>query len=230
MLATYINCLAILAGSVLGLLFGKLVTDTYQKIVLTGTGFVTVAIAISMALATQNWLVVTFSVILGGLFGTALRIEDHVSRFGTWLQKLGGGKGDSNSFAQGFLSSSVLFCTGAMAIVGSLNAGIRGDYQLILVKSVMDGCVAVAFAASYGAGVAAAALPVLIYQGFFTLCGRVLEPVLRSDAITEMGAVGGVLLLMVGFNLLDVRRTKVGDFLPAIILAPFVLAFVKLFS
>lgn len=230
MLATYINCLAILAGSLLGLLLGRFVTGAYQKIVLTGTGFVTVAIAISMALATQNWLVVTFSVILGGLFGTALRIEDHVSRFGTWLQKLGGGKGDSNSFAQGFLSSSVLFCTGAMAIVGSLNAGIRGDYQLILVKSVMDGAVAVAFAASYGAAVAAASLSVLLYQGFFTLCGRFLEPVLSSQAVTEMGAVGGVLLLMVGLNLLDVRRTKVGDFLPAIILAPFVLGFVQLFS
>jgi hypothetical protein len=118
------------------------------------------------------------------------------------------------------LNASLLFCSGAMTVLGSIQAGTIGDYRLIMIKSIMDGCMAVIFASVYGPGVIASALFVLVYQGFFTLAGGWIEPILGEDGIGELGAVGGVLLLMIGFNLLDIRKTKTGNFLPAMILAP----------
>lgn len=216
--ATCINCLAIVAGSLLGILLRRVVRDGYREIVMAGTGFVTLAIAVQMAIQCQDWLVMVLAVIVGGLVGTALGIERRVYALGERLQALvkdGGG-----TFATGFLNASVLFCTGAMAIVGSIQAGTTGDWSLLLVKSVMDGSLAIAMAASWGPGTAFSALSVLVYQGFFTLAGAWLEPALGDAGILAMSTTGGALLVMVGMNLLGVRKTKVGDFLPAIVFAP----------
>lgn len=217
MFATFVNCLAVLAGTCIGLLFRRRISDSFRAVVMTATGTVTVIISIGMALKTQSYLSMVFSAILGGLAGSALRIEDRICGLG---EKLARGSEDSSSFARGFLNASVLFCTGAMAIVGSIQAGTSGDYSLILVKSVMDGCMAAALGALYGVGVAASALTVLAYQGFFTLAGRWIAPILGEGGINEMGATGGLILLLVAFNLLGIRKTKAGDYLPAIVFAP----------
>ena len=123
-------------------------------------------------------------------------------------------------FAVGFLNSSVLFCSGAMAIVGSISAGTVGDYNLIFIKSVMDGSMAIIFAAAYGPGVLASALSVLVYQGFFTLMGATISPLLKESGLNELSAVGGILLIMIACNLIGIKQFKTGNFLPALILAP----------
>lgn len=222
MLATYVNCIAVIAGTLLGVLLRRWIKASYQDIVIGSTGFVTAVIALGMAMKSASYLTMVCSVVLGGFLGTALHIEDRVLHLGVRLQKLTSGRGEASGFATGFLSASVLFCTGAMAIVGSIQAGTSHDYQLLLVKSVMDGCMSVAFGATYGPGVAFSALSLLLYQGFFTLFGGWLQPCLGDAGINEMGAVGGVLLLMVSCNLLGLRKTKAGDYLPAIVLAPLV--------
>lgn len=224
MFATYINCLTVILGSLLGLLVKNRLKDSYKQVVFTSSGLVTLVIGISMALQTGSFLILIFSTILGGFIGYALSIEDAVLTLGTWMESRLGRKGRdeeaAKNFALGFLNASLLFCSGAMTVVGSIQAGTTGDYQLLLVKSVMDGCMAIIFTAVYGPGVMASALVILVYQGFFTLAGGFISPILGESGINELSAVGGVLLMMIGFGLLDIRKSKTGNFLPAMVVAP----------
>jgi len=224
MIATYFNALMVIVGSLLGLLVKNRLKASYQEVVFTSSGLITLVIGISMAMQTGSYLILLFSVVIGGFIGYALRIEDGVLSLGTWMERrLSRGKGSAESarnFALGFLNASLLFCSGAMTVVGSIQAGTVGDYQLILVKSIMDGCMAIIFSAAYGPGVLASALFILVYQGFFTLAGGAIAPVLGETGINELAAVGGVLLMMIGFGLLDIRKSKTGNFLPAMVIAP----------
>ena len=225
MIATYFNALMVIIGSLLGLLLKNRLKDSYQQVVFTASGLITLVIGFSMAMQTGSYLILLFSVVVGGFIGYALHIEDGVLAFGAWMEiKLRRGREGSTesarNFALGFLNASVLFCSGAMTVVGSIQAGTVKDYQLILVKSIMDGCMAIIFSAAYGPGVMASALFILLYQGFFTLAGAWISPILGDRGINELASVGGVLLLMIGFGLLDIRKTKTGNFLPAMVLAP----------
>ena len=227
MIATYINGIAILLGGVLGLLIGRKLSEQFKEVVFASAGLVTLTIGIKMALQTESFLVLLFSMVLGGLIGYIVGIENGILKAGAWLEKLAirkkNGIPDGNSgslFAVGFLNSSVLFCSGAMAIVGSISAGTVGDYNLIFIKSVMDGSMAIIFAAAYGPGVLASALSVLVYQGFFTIMGKTISPLLKDSGLNELSAVGGILLVMIAFNLIGIKQFKTGNFLPALILAP----------
>ena len=224
MFATYINCLTVILGSLLGLFLKNRLKSSYKEVVFTSSGLITLVIGISMAMQTGSFLILIFSTILGGFVGYALSIEDGVLSLGTWIEsKLGrkhGNEEASKNFALGFLNASLLFCSGAMTVVGSIQAGTTGDYQLLLVKSVMDGCMAIIFSAVYGPGVMASALVILVYQGFFTLAGGFISPILGEAGIAELSAVGGVLLMMIGLGLLDIRKSKTGNFLPAMLIAP----------
>lgn len=224
MIATYFNALMVILGSLLGLIVKNKLKASYQEVVFTSSGLITLVIGISMAMQTGSYLILLFSVVIGGFVGYALRIEEGVLALGSWMERrLSKGKGSAESarnFALGFLNASLLFCSGAMTVVGSIQAGTVGDYQLILVKSIMDGCMAIIFSSIYGIGVMASALFILLYQGFFTLAGGIIAPVLGDAGITELAAVGGVLLMMIGFSLLDIRKSKAGNFMPAMVIAP----------
>lgn len=221
MVATYINCLTVIAGALLGLLLRKHISEGFKEVVSVSAGLVTVVLGVRMALSSSNALALLFSLVAGGALGTWIRIEDRIGALGERLERrLGKGRLGGGSFAQGFMGASILFCSGAMTIVGSIQAGASGDYEVILVKSLMDGFMAVVLASVHGAGVAFSALFVLVYQGFFTLAGSFLQRLVGEAGIAEMGAVGGALLLMIGSGLLGVRRFKAGDFLPALALAP----------
>jgi uncharacterized membrane protein YqgA involved in biofilm formation len=213
MIATYFNALTIVIGSLIGLLVKSRLKPSFEEIIFTSSGLITLILGFSMAVATSSYLLMLLALALGGALGYWLKIEDRILALGTWMEKVTSrGEADSErakNFALGFLNASLLFCSGAMTVLG-----------LIMIKSIMDGCMAVIFASVYGPGVIASALFVLVYQGFFTLAGGWIEPILGEDGIGELGAVGGVLLLMIGFNLLDIRKTKTGNFLPAMILAP----------
>ena len=224
MLAVFINCATVILGSIIGLLVGKHLKDSFKEIVFTCAGLVTLVMGVGMALESANKLVLLLALLAGGAIGYLLKIEDGIlslgDRLGNLTRKDENGENTSHNFGKGFLAASVLFCSGAMSVVGSIQAGTTGEMQTILIKSVMDGCMAVVFASVYGVGVMFSSLFILVYQGFFTLAGGWLEPVLGTVGITELSAEGGILLLMIGFGLLKIKEFKTANFLPALVFAP----------
>jgi len=222
MLAVFINCGTVIIGSLIGILVGRHIKDSFKEIVFSCCGLITLVMGIQMAIATSNALVLLIALLIGGALGYLLRIEDRVLSLGDRLGRATGNASASEDrrFAKGFLTASVLFCSGAMSVVGSIQAGTTGEMTTILIKSVMDGCMAVVFASVYGIGVLFSFLFILVYQGFFTLAGGWLEPLLGEVGINELSAEGGVLLLMIGFGLLKIREFKTANFLPALIFAP----------
>ena len=224
MLAVFINCATVILGSIIGLLVGKHLKDTFKEIVFSCAGLVTLVMGVGMALESSNKLVMLLALLVGGAIGYLLKIEDGIlslgDRLGNLTRKDENGESTSHNFGKGFLAASVLFCSGAMSVVGSIQAGTTGEMQTILIKSVMDGCMAVVFASVYGVGVMFSSLFILVYQGFFTLAGGWLEPVLGTVGITELSAEGGILLLMIGFGLLNIKEFKTANFLPALVFAP----------
>lgn len=216
MLATIINALAVVAGSLVGLILRKGISERYQKVIFAAAGFTSLTIGIQMALKTQHVLALAFALILGGLLGTALDIESGLYRFGERLKRRFASKSEDSTFALGFLNASVLYCSGAMAIVGSFKAGTEGDYSLILTKSVLDGVMSIIFAGALGPGVAFSAISILAYQGLLTLVSVWVKPYVSDLMLAELTGIGGVLVMMIGLGLLDIKKLKTGDFLPAI--------------
>ena len=180
------------------------------------SGVVTLVLGLQMAFEVPSAIAVLFSLLLGGFTGFALKIEDRIMALGNII---GGSEGGSD-FGKGFLNASLLFCTGSMSIVGAIEAGTTGDYELILIKSIMDGFMAIVFAASYGKGVGASVITIIVYQGFFTLLGGWIEPVLGEAGIAAMSASGGFLLIFLALGLLGIKQIQTGNFLPALVLAP----------
>jgi len=170
-----------------------------------------------MSLESNHVLFIMISLVLGGLAGHALGIEDGILRFGTFLQSRFRTGKDSKNFAFGFLNASVLFCVGAMAIVGSFNAGARGDYEVLFTKSVMDGFMAIALTAAMGIGVAFSAFSIFVYQGALTLLGAFAVNYLSQAAMAELTGCGGALVIMIGLNLLGIKQIKTANFLPALV-------------
>lgn len=226
MIATYINSIAVVVGALIGLFVGSKLKDEFKELIFISSGIVTLIIGISMALQTQSFLVLLFSIIIGGIIGHLVGIEEAILRLGNWMEKKSSSSKDEQEgkngslFARGFLSASVLFCSGAMTVLGSIAAGTQQDYTLLLIKSVMDGSMAIVFAAVYGAGVIGSAVFVLLYQGFFTLAGGFLAPLMGEAGIVELSASGGILLVMIAFGLLSIRQFKTGNFIPALFVAP----------
>ena len=214
MIATIINAVAVIIGAFLGLFFKSRISSEFKAIVMTSSGLITLVLGLGMAFEAPDTLASLFSLILGGFAGTALKIEDRVLSLGERLAPKK--EGEDVSFGLGFLNSSLLFCSGAMSIVGSIDAGTVGNYDLILIKSVMDGFMAVVFAAAYGKGVFLSALTIIIYQGFFTLAGGFLSPVLGEGGIAIISAVGAL-------SLLEIKKIKTGNFLPSLVFAPILL-------
>jgi uncharacterized membrane protein YqgA involved in biofilm formation len=218
MIATVINALAILFGALVGLALKGKIHDRYERNVFTALGIFTLVLGISMSQETCNALYMVFSLVLGGLLGTWLRLEDRILTLGHWMKnRLPSALGEGQ-FAMGFLDASVLFCVGAMVIVGSFKAGIEKDYQLLLLKSVMDGSIAILLAAVLGWGVAFSAFSVLIVQGGLTLLSTVVAPYADQAMIDAVSAVGGLLIMMIGINLLKLKEIKTANFIPAIVL------------
>ena len=237
MIASVINAVAVVVGTLAGLLVGRRIGAHFRTVVFSGVGVASLLIGIDMALETQRFLYMVLSLVLGGLVGTALHIEDRIYAAGEWLKRrfqprsgaeagVPPGTGEeTRSFAQGFLTASVLFCVGALSIIGSFQAGVEGEYQLLLTKSVMDGFMAVLLTAAYGVGVGFSALSILIYQGALTLASAGLAPLVTPLLLSEISGVGGAMVVMIGLNLLELRTIKTADFLPALL---FVAVFVVL--
>lgn len=239
MLGTVVNALAIIIGSAIGLLARKGLSKKAEETVYVATGVLSLVIGLSMAIKTEHVLSMALSLILGGLAGTALNIEGAILRLGEWLKdRFDVGRRDatareeiaetdgstpqgqpaaaSSGFAFGFLNASVLFCVGALALVGSFKAGTEGDYDILFTKSVMDGFVSMIFAGAMGIGVAFSAVSVFVYQGILTLAAVWVKPFVSPVMINELSAVGGALVTIIAINVLGLRKIRTGDFLPAL--------------
>ena len=220
MLATVINAVLVLIGSILGVLFKNRIGARFNTILTHALGLCVLGIGVTSAIATENTLCVIVCMVLGTILGEAIRIEDRLDGAGELLRKrLAGGDGGSR-FTEGFVTASVLFCVGSMAIMGSMEAGIQGKYDILISKGVIDGVTSITLASAMGVGVAFSVLPLMIYQGGLTLLFAQVGPFLDSAAITEMSAVGGTIIMGIAVNMLGLGRAKirVGNMLPAIFL------------
>ena len=225
---TLINVAAVVIGGTLGTLMGDRLPEKTRQTVLAGLGLMTLVIGLTMAIGTRNALIPLFSILIGGIIGEALRIDDGLSWLGGRVEQRFGGVGGGPSdgrFAQGFITASLIFCIGPMAILGAIQDVLMGDYNLLAIKSVLDGFAAMALAASLGAGVILSAGTVLAYQGTVSLLallfGTTLGGVTRQTPwVIEMTAAGGVVILSIAFILLDIKRIRTANLLPAIFIAP----------
>jgi len=227
--ATLVNAAAVIAGSLVGLLLRGRLRDNFRSAIQVGAGVLTLVVGIQMAMKSGMIVALALALIIGGILGEWWRIEDGILALGDSLRKTfragADGTDGARDFAYGFLNASLLFCVGAMAIVGSFKAGTEGDGTLIYTKSVLDGAMAIVFTAAQGIGVAFSALTVLVYQGALTLLAGLIKPWVSEAMIAEVTGAGGALLLMIGINLLGIARLKTANYLPAILL---VVAFVLL--
>lgn len=228
MTGTLINIATVIIGGTLGCLLGSRLPERVRQTVVTGLGLFTLAYGISMFIKTQNAIVVVLSLLIGIVLGEWWNIEKGLNNLGTWLEVKVLNSTDESSqkrFIKGFLAASLLFCVGPMAILGSVQDGLTGDYQLLVVKSILDGFAALAFAASMGVGVLFSVIPVLLYQGGITLLAVQAQSFFTEAMITEMSAVGGVILLAIGVGgLLELKPIRTANFLPALVLAPLFVA------
>jgi hypothetical protein len=192
-------------------------------------GLISLVIGLQMSLSTRNILIVLGSLLAGGIGGELVRLHDGVNRLGDLLQMTLSPSRES-TFSKGFVTASLVFCVGPMTILGSVQDGLSGDYQLLAMKSILDGFAALAFAASMGWGVLCAAVTVLLYQGGLTMGAGLVKAVLTEPMVVELTATGGTLILAIGLNLLDLTAIRVANFLPALILAPAVTALAQLWA
>jgi uncharacterized protein len=239
MTGAVLNVIAVLVGGAVGLLFGARIPERLKETVIAGMGLFTGAMGIQMFLKTQNPLIVLGSLLIGTLLGEWIRIEDGLQAFGRFLEARfarDNEAGASNRFLRGFLTASLLYCIGPMTIVGSINDGLSGDYNLIAVKSILDGFASVAFASSLGIGVLFSTIPVFIVQGGISFTAMQLGhfmsiSVVATDLrIIELTATGGVILFGLAIsNLLEIKRIRVGNMLPALMIAPIIVWIMSLF-
>jgi uncharacterized protein len=214
MRGTVVNAVTVLVGSGIGLGIGRHVPDRVQRIITTGLGLCTLLIGLQMALKAQNILVVIGSLVMGGVLGELLGLEALLERLGARLRRAVGS--DSGTFVAGFVTASLVFCVGPMTVVGSIQEGLGGGAELLYTKALLDGAASIAFASALGVGVAFAALTVLVVQTPLTLLGGQLAGLLRPEIVSEMTATGGLLILAIGFLLLDIKRLPVANLLPSL--------------
>ncbi len=225
MTGTFINVGAIAAGTAIGSLAGSRLPSRMRRIVLYGIGMVVLLMGFQMAVRTQNILAVLAAILIGGLIGELLRIEERLEQLGQFFQARFS-KGTGQSIAEGFVTASLVFCVGPMAILGSISDGLSGDYSLLSIKAVMDGFASIAFGASLGWGVGLSAISILVYQGAITLFAGHLPGALSQEMITEMTATGGLIIIGIGIKLLDLKDLPLANFVPAIGVAPVIVAII----
>ena len=215
---TLVNFFAILLGSGLGIVFKRGIPERLRSALVNGMGLCVLFVGVRGLFEGETTLLIVLSIAIGGLLGTLLKLDSLLDRMGGALERRVQKGAADGSFAQGFVSASLLFCVGAMAIVGSLNSGLRGDHEMLFTKSVLDGVMALSLASTLGAGVAFSAVPVLLYQGVIALSAGALAPLLSSAAIADMTAAGSLLIVAIALNQLKCTVIKGVNYIPAVFL------------
>jgi uncharacterized protein len=213
-IGTLVNVLAIIAGSLIGTLFNRSIPERMRVIVFQALGLCVLLIGMQMALKAEGLIALVFSVLLGAVTGEFLELERRLEQVGGWLKQRFGST--DSRFTDGFVTASLIFCVGSMAVLGALDDGIRGDHTILFTKSILDGVACIPLASTYGIGVAFSALPILLYQGGITLLASQAQNFFTTGIILQMTAVGGLLIMGIGINLLGFTRLKITNMLPAL--------------
>ncbi|TYO96427.1 DUF554 domain-containing protein [Desulfallas thermosapovorans] len=216
MLGTIVNVLAICAGAIAGLVLKKGIKPSVKKTVMQAIGLSVLLVGLQMSLQSNQIILVIISLALGGISGELLKIEDNLHRLGLWLQNLVGKK--SGDIASAFVTTSLIYCVGAMAIVGAIEDGLTGNPNTLFTKAILDGVSAIFFASTMGIGVIFSCIPVLIYQGTITLTASFLKDILNPFVINQLTATGGLLIVGIAINILELKKINTGNLLPAIII------------
>lgn len=224
-LGTLTNLVAIVAGTAVGLVIGPRIPDRVRTTVLQAVGLVVVVIGVSQAADSRNIVFPLVALVVGGVVGELLRLEDRLDHLGERLRarverRSPGADAAPSTFVEGFVAATLLYGVGPLAILGSIDDGLRSDPQLLIVKAALDGFLSIVFASTLGWGVGFSALPILVYQGTLTLLAGAADRVLTTRMVTEMTAAGGVMVMGIGVRLLDLKQIRVASLLPALALAP----------
>jgi uncharacterized membrane protein YqgA involved in biofilm formation len=216
MLGPLVNGVAIIICALVGRFLVKGMPLRFEEIIKKAIGLSIIYIGISGALENQRVMMLIISMVVGSIIGEWLDIDKGMNNIGLWVEKkLGFGEGN---FAKGFVTSSILFCTGSMAIVGALQSGLQGNHEMLYAKSILDGVISIIFASTMGIGVAFSAIPVFLYEGAIALGASFIKDWLTMEIITEMSAVGSLLIAAIGFNFLEIKTIKIANMIPAIFL------------
>jgi uncharacterized membrane protein YqgA involved in biofilm formation len=221
---TIVNVVAIFLGCSAGFILKSKFPEKIEKIIMQALGLASLLIGMQMAIKADNILLVIFSLVIGGVIGEIIDIEAGLERFGERIKRKFKSNNTSERFVEGFLTASLLYCVGSMAIMGAIKEGLSGNPDILYAKSLLDGVTSIAFTATMGIGVLFSAIPVFLYQGGITLLARTIKDFLSPEIINEMTAVGGILIWGIGFGLLGIKKIKVGNLLPAILVAAFLAA------
>jgi len=225
MTGTFLNIATVLIGGALGLIFGARIPEQLKATVISGMGLFVMAMGLQMFLKTENPLIVLGSLLIGTLLGEWWKIEEGLQNFGKFLEQRFSREGEdgSNTFVRGFLTASLLFCVGPLTILGSIQDGLTGDYNLLAVKSVLDGFASLAFASTLGVGVMFSTIVILVYQGGISLLAAQLNSLVTPSMMNELTATGGVILIGLAISsLLEIKNIRVGNMLPGLAVAPLI--------
>ena len=222
---TVFNSIAVFLGSIIGLLVGKFIPERMQQTIFNCLGLFTLYVGINMTLNTKHSIAVLLSLVLGTITGDLLGLETKLNNLGDTIKaKL---HTSNSSFTEGFVTATLLFCVGSMAIIGAFNDGLRHDPELLMTKGIMDGIASILFAGSLGLGVLFSVIPMFIYQGTLTLIAIWAEPFITADMFANISGLGGLMIMGIGLNLMKITKLKLGDMLPGLI---YVIFFTMLFS
>jgi len=220
MLGPLVNALVVVVCSLVGCFLLKKIPERIEEHIKKAMGLAIVLVGIKGALENQNMLLMIMSIIIGAVIGELINIDKWMNRLGQWAESSVGALGKSgnreHNFSKGFVSASILFCTGSMAIVGSMQSGLQGNHDILFAKSILDGVMSLVFSASLGIGVVFSAVPVLVYQGGIALASKAVSGYLTEDIIREMSAVGSLIIAGIGCNFLGVKEIKVANLIPAV--------------
>ena len=220
-LGTLVNVVSIIGGSLLGLFLKRGFPQKWQETILQGVGLCILVIGMQMALQSKNIILVIVSIVLGTVIGEALDIDNYLKRFGNWVEaKVTRHKQTgttSGAIGEGFIAASLIYCIGAMAIVGSIQDGLVGDHQILFAKSTLDGITAIIFTANMGIGVALSAVSVLLYQGAITILAVYMQNFMTPILMTELTAAGGVLIMAIASNMLKIMTIRIANQIPALV-------------
>lgn len=230
MLGTWVNSIAVIFGSAVGLIVKKGLSEKLNNSIMSALALCVMYIGISGAFECQNILVVILSMAIGALIGEGIDLDAHLGRLGDYLEQKVSKNSEKGSISRGFVAASLLFCVGAMTIVGSLQSGISGNHEMLFAKSLIDCIAAIVLASTMGFGVMLASVFVLVYQGAITLCAGFLEPVLTEEIIAEMTCVGSLLIVGLSFNMLKITKLKVMNYVPAIFVPIVIYWLVELYN
>ncbi|NMM63011.1 DUF554 domain-containing protein [Clostridium sp. P21] len=214
MFGTIVNFFAIIIGSIVGMVLKKGISEKVSTTVMHGLSLCIIFIGISGFIKVSNFILIIISIALGTLMGELIDLDNMIKKLGDVIENKF--KGKDVKISEGFVTSSLLFCIGSMAIVGSLESGLQGNHKILFAKSIIDGISSVIFASSLGFGVLLSSFSVLLYQGSITIAASFLKPLLTQSVITDMTAIGSILIMGLGFNMLNITKIKVANLLPAI--------------